>query len=224
MSTARGPRSQRGDSLYRPSAFRNQKPLILIVSEGTVTEEQYFRRVRAFFRASSVQVATCDVETLGRDPVSVVKRAIKKRDSAQIENDAQYNQVWCVVDVDEHQNLAEALELAKQNSIKVAITNPCFELWLLWHYQDHNSYISTQAVQRKLKKIIRDYDKDLPANFPYRACEEAKKRALTQGRETHTQLLVNPGATTWLVVDAIKLAKPVNTKSTPKKFTRRHSK
>ncbi|MFI0801371.1 RloB-like protein [Amycolatopsis lurida] len=180
--------------------------------EGKKTEHQYFSRIAAFFRASSVNVATCDIEGMGKDPVSVVKRAIEKRDKAAKNVDEKYSQVWCVVDVDEHKNLEDALLLAKQNRIGVVVSNPCFEIWALWHYEDHNAHITTKAVQRKLKRWIPEYDKDLPGNFPYANCDEAKKRAVARQKNTEGSISQNPGSAAWLVVDAVKRAKSFNFK------------
>ena len=37
------------------------------------------------------------------------------------EDDLKYDDAWCVVDVDEHPHLTEALELAKKSGVKVAL-------------------------------------------------------------------------------------------------------
>jgi hypothetical protein len=178
------------------------------VCEGKITEDQYFSRLVTFFRAASVNVATCRIEGLGRDPYSVVQRAIVKRDRDQGRNGDPYNEVWCVVDVDDHNNLPEALDLAVRNEIKVAVSNPCFELWLYWHYADHAAFITTKQIQKKLKTLVRGYEKELPLNFPYCEYSEAKRRALAACLNATSPCVVedNPASTAWLVVESIKNA------------------
>jgi len=61
-----------------------------------------------------------------------------------------YNSVWCVFDVDDHPRVADARQMAADNGIELAISNPCFELWLLLHFRDgpgmqHRDKIETVA-------------------------------------------------------------------------------
>lgn len=64
-----------------------------------------------------------------------------------------------MLDVDEFRDITQAANLAKKNGIKVAISNPCFELWLLLHLCDHTAHISPRDVQRLLSKHVPAYDK-----------------------------------------------------------------
>ena len=62
----------------------------------------------------------------------------KAQDAARREDDENlaYDAVWCVFDVDEHPQIADARQMARANGIELAISNPCFELWLLLHFRD----------------------------------------------------------------------------------------
>jgi hypothetical protein len=55
------------------------------------------------------------------------------------------DEVWCVFDVDEHPKLAEARDQANANGIQLAVSNPCFELWLLLHFQEHRAHAGGHA-------------------------------------------------------------------------------
>lgn len=222
MSSRRSP-EKRGGDLSRRTEFRRQKPRILVVCEGKVTEDQYFNRLAAFFKASSVDVTSCDVEGIGQDPVSVVKHALDKRDRAAQKKGEGYSQVWCVVDVDQHPNLEDAILLAKRNNVRLAISNMCFEIWVLWHFQDHNSYATKDQLVEKIRVHIKNYVKDLPPVFPFGAHEDAKARALRAGSATVGARTNNPGSTVWAVVDAIKRARtPTVRATTPRNITNRH--
>jgi hypothetical protein len=109
-----------------------------------------------------------------------------------------------VVDVDDHINLPKALDLAVRNEINVAVSNPCFELWMYWHYSDHTAFVTTRQIQRKLKTLVRG----LPSDFPYCEFDAARRRALAACLSAASPCVVgdNPASTAWLVVESIKCA------------------
>ena len=78
----------------------------------------------------------------------------RRRKNSFEEND----EVWAVFDRDEHPNFEEAISLCQDNNVKVARSNPCFELWLILHEMDYNRPNQRDAVQRKLKKLRPEYD------------------------------------------------------------------
>ncbi|MGD8214817.1 RloB family protein [Aestuariimicrobium sp. Y1814] len=116
----------------------------LIVTEGTVTEPLYFDRLKQLLPRD---VGTIDVVGVGQDPLSVVRTALKRRRAAR--GDEKYD--WCcaVVDVDQHQSLSEATALAASESSPLVITQPCFELWLLWHVSD-KAPTTSSGLQREI--------------------------------------------------------------------------
>jgi len=59
-----------------------------------------------------------------------------------------------VSDVDEHAHLGEALSLAARNGIKVAVSNPCFEVWFVLHYEDQAAHIERNDAQAKSFKLL----------------------------------------------------------------------
>ena len=62
-----------------------------------------------------------------------------------------FNEVWCVTDVDEHKRLEPALDKAKGNDIRVALSNPCFELWLLLHFRESPGAQHRHELQRRVR-------------------------------------------------------------------------
>ena len=52
---------------------------------------------------------------------------------------ADYDEIWCVFDIDEHPNVPQAVEEARQVGVEVAVSNPCFELWLVLHIRDRET-------------------------------------------------------------------------------------
>ena len=58
-------------------------------------------------------------------------------------------------------NWESAINRAKSQKIKLAITNPCFELWYLIHFQDHFAQITRDRLWNLLEKHIPDYEKSM---------------------------------------------------------------
>ncbi len=116
--------------------------------EGSETEPAYLEGVCRELRLPSVQL---------RGPAGVPKTMVE----SAVSDRKQYDEVWCVFDVDSHPNLADAKQQALANDINVAVSNPCFELFLLLHYQYYSKPCSRQEVRRKLSRHLPTYDKKI---------------------------------------------------------------
>jgi len=125
----------RVSSATRIPAARSIKRTVLIVGEGQQTEPNYFRAFRLESTVSERFSVTVK-KGHGRSPEAVAKEAIKYK--RQAENRGEYyDEVWCVLDVEglgSREFLERAIIMAGQNSIKLCLSNPCFEVWLLAHF------------------------------------------------------------------------------------------
>lgn len=65
--------------------------------------------------------------------------------------------VWGVSDVDNHPRLKEAVNLAAANNLNLSVSNPCFEVWGIFHYKQHNQPMDRQATQSELKRLMPTY-------------------------------------------------------------------
>ena len=100
----------------------------------------------------------------GSAPISVVETAIKQKlDAEESEGQVKYDSVWCVMDVEApepHDTLNDALIKATENGLKVALSNPCFEFWLLLHSVKTSRFFdNNKAVLRELRKHHPNYAK-----------------------------------------------------------------
>ncbi|MCK4614285.1 MAG: RloB domain-containing protein [Thermoplasmata archaeon] len=147
---------------YSRRKERNRRPRnrLIIVCEGQKTEVNYFKGFRT--RYSNVEI----IPMHGRctDPKSIVKFAkeqIEKYDIDFKEGDG----VWCAFDVDENSNdaLKSAVELAektRKGKIRIALSNPSFEIWFLLHYRFNTSSRTRREALDEVKKFIPDYAKN----------------------------------------------------------------
>jgi len=167
----------RRESLRRRTPSRGVLPRFLIVCEGTVTEPGYFEELRRIYRR------VVDVKiSPGGVPKTLVERAAElKRDgvraaTAAKDENLRYDEVWCVFDIDDHPKIVDAKQQAKDNGIKLAISNPCFELWVLLHFQDQRAYINRRKLKAECKKYLPGYRKALSTELLSPRYDEAVKR------------------------------------------------
>ena len=130
---------------------------MVVVTEGTVTEAGYFKR---FDRLHGTQSAKLVIIPLGADPRAVVQRAIKEQRRASGDLDAEQDSFWAVFDRDAHSRFAEAVDLAQGNGIRTAISDPCFELWAILHYELFDAPCSRHDCQRRLRELCPGYEAD----------------------------------------------------------------
>jgi hypothetical protein len=132
------------------------------VCEGEVTEKLYFERLRHETRNL---LLTIEVVGEGESPKTVVERAVRLKREAErdaMSDEDKYDEVWCVFDRDEHPRIPEAMQQARDNNLRVAFSNPCFELWILLHFKDQRKHLSRQEAKALVKQRIPNYKKEIP--------------------------------------------------------------
>lgn len=159
--------------LQRKHARRASYDRLLIVCEGSKTEPNYFKEIRAAHR---LQTANVEVQPgiLGTEPIQVVQYAHALFENGDRHKQIQpraFEQVYAVFDRDEHHSYFNALQLAESLDGKLRNDNrqavgfkaiasvPCFELWLLLHFEDVQAPVHRDEVLRRLKQHIAGYEK-----------------------------------------------------------------
>ncbi|WP_442806296.1 RloB family protein [Streptomyces sp. NBC_01317] len=175
---------------------------ILIAAEGVKTEPQYFERLAKTLKAKAVRVVSVRPVGVGRDPLSVVREADRRRVVEKRIGDP-FDEVWCVVDVDDHASLERACVEAGRLSIDMAISAPSFEVWLLWHFEDMATSSDGRALHRTLKVKWGFSDKSIPESFPYGNYDVAAKRAsrCEEARFKHSP--PNPSSSVPALIDVL---------------------
>lgn len=177
-------KKSRGKPLRRRVAVRAPKRTFLVFCEGEKTETDYLKALRrepAIREVASVDILI-DEDTLGSDPVTLVRAAAKARERAGGKN-GEIDEVWCIFDAEwpNHPKLKEAVALARDLGIQIAVSNPCFELWLLLHFQDQTAWLDNIAAKRLLRKYDDRQDKGLNGAIYMPLRSEAADRACSLG-------------------------------------------
>lgn len=167
---------------------------LLIVSEGIKTEPIYFQKLVDFLK-----LTTTDIEVTGSKhscPKKLIDYAIELYERSKGTKN-EYDLVFCVIDKDTHAHYVNAMNFlrnSKYNQIFQMINSvPCFELWLLLHYEyttkefskTVKNSICTALIKENLKKYLPDYEKnisnlkpkDLLFIFNNKTINTAKERA-----------------------------------------------
>jgi hypothetical protein len=114
--------------------------LIIIAAEGTNTEKQYFEDLAASFFAPNIHVEVLDRLDVGSDPNAVLMALDQFRSQYSLRSG--YDELWMMIDVDRwgEKKLSEVGALCSQKNYELAVSNPCFELWLLLHLKSLDEY------------------------------------------------------------------------------------
>lgn len=176
---------------------RSEHKRVLVVTEGLVTEKQYVERLHQLLRKGAVAVAV-KTHGAGDGPHAVVKKCIDLRDAAA-KNDKAFDRCVCLVDVDQHSTLSDAIVTASSEGIDLLVTNVKFEAWLLWHAVDIRGAKTGSQLDALMKKHALLSGKHLAPRFPIDGVTQAEAIA----RAVHPGLcagLVGPDPSTAMPV------------------------
>lgn len=185
----------------RPQFVRDARIFVIAV-EGEKTEAQYF----SLFQGSRVHV---EVLSAGPDglsaPRQVLERLVKFEDQFDLGGD---DERWLVLDVDRQrgQFLDKVTQVARESGYGLAISNPCFELWLLLHFQAAPpAGADCAAVIECLRPHVGGHNKarvNLGLYTPARMAE-AVARASALGGGLDTRWPAPPGTHVFKVVERL---------------------
>jgi hypothetical protein len=170
-----------GRPLKRKVATRRPRKTLVVFCEGERTEPEYLDALKRQPSVRDAAAVDLRVETGhgGSVPRTLVAMAIEARARA-IEEDAEIDEFWCVFDVEwprNHPGLDDALQQARANGINLAVSNPCFEVWLILHFQDHSSWLDNDQARRLRRQVDGSNDKGLEASKYMPLTSDATRRA-----------------------------------------------
>lgn len=188
----------------------NTRRIIRVHTEGVATEVDYLNKLANHHRAT----IRLTFGPGGRVPKSLVEQACQDEDKRRRQRRPvppyDYDEIWCVFDVDEHPDINQAINQARQKGVKVAVSNPCFELWLVLHQQDQTAHIDRKAVQRLAQELGLIKGKridDSSFDLLLEKYEDARRRAKGLDRRHKGNLSSpwsNPSTGVWRLVDSIR--------------------
>lgn len=149
--------------LRRRKPQRQAKKKFWLFCEGKNTEPSYFEALNDTYHSTVIEIEP--VGAVG-EPGRIARTAVAKATELGLHLKARRNldsleardEVWAVFDRDEHPRFMAAVQKCEANNIGVARSNPCFEVWLILHYQDFHKPDDRHEVQKHLQKLCPEYD------------------------------------------------------------------
>lgn len=186
--------TRRESSQRRREPVRRSRPLILLVCGAKCTERQYFAGLRDSLDNRAVDIV---ITQQAKSPLQVVNYA-----SSYLQHSAKdFDEVWCVVDVDDF-DLVPAVRAAKRAGVELVVSNPCFEVWLLLHHEDHRSALpQCSAAHQRLTGHVPGYDKtrlDFVSFSKGVAVATRRAKAIEPSGARHE---CNPSTSVWRLVE-----------------------
>ena len=139
------------------------KPRILVLCEGQKTEHVYFSALRVEMRLPSVRVWR-------PSKVRGLRGLTKAADEARL-SDPGLDEIWCVLDHDGREEevrkflgwYERACKRRGGPKIEAVISDPCFEYWLLLHFEyttrPFHKVGGCEMATRMLRRHVDDYRK-----------------------------------------------------------------
>lgn len=155
-------------------------PVLHIFCEGEKTEPNYIARYKDLFCGNAMVIKV--EKTAKNTPVQLVQEAVRSKKSGE---NSSLDEYWVVYDRESptkySENLhAQARDLAKQNGICIALSNVCFEVWLLLHKQATCAACNTYAellARNDFKVAFCGYEKGGPCILTREQIKQAIDRA-----------------------------------------------
>lgn len=150
--------------LRRKKSSRPPYDRILVVCEGAKTEPQYFDEMRVRNRLPNAHIKV--INAPGTQPRQIVDHA-----HAVFNETREFEYVFAVFDRDEHRTYHDALTHARRLDSKLKNTDnrtvrflavpsvPCFELWILLHFEHIQAPLHRDDVYRLLRSHMPGYQK-----------------------------------------------------------------
>lgn len=158
---------------------RTPRRSILIATNGVRTENAYLTQLK---RQVDHSVLSVTILPINGEPETMMRRLRSPNGDTSA-----YDEVWLVVDEDGADRtglLADCATLSKKTQQWTAVvTRPCFEAWLVAHYEPVRRYAHQADAARHFHQVssTQKNRKELPSNFPMEAVQSAVDRSILTG-------------------------------------------
>lgn len=173
--------SRKKRPLNRTIPHLRDTKLVIIATEGSVTEKQYFEMFGNV--KLQIKVIPTPKEDTKSAPKYVLERLNYFKKEYQLNKD---DELWLMIDVDDwkQEALSQVCLECRQKGYFLAISNPCFELWLYLHFSEDLSKISScKDIELTLRNHLGSYSK---TNLDINKYKPYILKAITRARNLHT--------------------------------------
>lgn len=191
--------SRKRRPLDRSEANRDAT-LIIIATEGEITEPEYFKR----FHSTRIQIKILNTENGVSAPEKVLERLLEFKQQFELKEE---DKLFLVIDTDRwpEKALSSVAKNCLEQGFTLAVSNPCFEAWLALHFlEPHEVKSASKELIEQLKVLLGGYNKSIKNEL---INEDQVNAASTRAKKIDTNLTdrwpQSLGSRVYLVVDFI---------------------
>jgi RloB-like protein len=162
--------------------------------EGKRDEKHYVDSLRTRLRLSAANLIVESAN--GGSPSSIVDAAISRTSTFGRGSAEALDEAWVLLDAEEadRSGIKSAVDRAISTGICVAVSNPCFEIWLLLHANDCGAYLSaTQAKQLLESELGIPGPRKVPAAFDDARLKENWRAAAIRAENRRRRIVEDEG-------------------------------
>ncbi|MEV6983789.1 RloB family protein [Sphaerisporangium sp. NPDC051017] len=196
---------RKAKDLKRKVASRPERKTVVVFCEGEASEPDYINGLKRLPHVRANTSVNIEIDPDKGVPLTLVRRAVDRK------HDEEVDECWCVFDVEwprNHPNLEQAIQLSNRHGIRLAISNPCFELWLILHFEDQTAFMNNGDAERRSRRLDGRTGKGIDAGMYMEHRHVASQRAaLLAKRHARDETLFpddNPSSTMGDLLDAIE--------------------
>lgn len=135
--------------IFRDSKTEEKQKIIVLAFEGNETEQIYFEDFMSDEQFNEELIYLHLLKRPKTDTNSAPNHVFNKlkKEAKDEYNFASDDELWMIIDKDRWKNIPAIIELSKkQENIFVAVSNPCFEFWILLHIKDYKT-LTAQEIK-----------------------------------------------------------------------------
>lgn len=146
------------DRFKRNKPVRKRRRVYVIAAEGEQTEEIYFSAFRGDKYRKNIHIEVLSSKKGHSSPQNVLRRLREYIKHYGLEKE---DEAWLVIDVDNwgEEILADICQGCQKPGFYTAISNPCFELWLMLHQEKPKRVLHERECRIELEKLLGEYKK-----------------------------------------------------------------
>lgn len=186
------------EELFRDSNSIEKEKIIVLAFEGNDTERIYFEDFKSSVKYNDELIFLHLLNRPKDDTNSAPNHVFKKlkKEAKDEFNFANNDELWMIIDTDRWKNIPQIVNDCEiEGNMFVAVSNPCFEFWLLMHIKNIKEYSENELklilenkkvtksknyVDTKIVEILGSYNKTNPKPEQFFPTVE---KAITQAKE-----------------------------------------
>ena len=143
-------RRRKPKPLKREVGKRPELRTIVVFTEGKNSEPDYVAGLKRLPHIADNVSLNIEVNPEHGVPLTLVQLAAERKEDREVD------ECWCIFDVEwpkHHPNLDPAISLARKAKVELAVSNPCFEIWLILHHKEPGGFCTTDAAESESRTL-----------------------------------------------------------------------